>query len=135
MIRTYRDLSRLETIEERFRYLNLKSNVGEVTFGFDRWMNQKFYTSREWRRVRDEVLVRDDGSDLGVEGYSIHARPTIHHMNPITVEDIKNSNEDILNPEYLITVADKTHNAIHYGDERLLPRPLTRRAAGDTKLW
>lgn len=135
MIRTYRDLRRLETIEERFRYLNLTSNIGDATFGFDRWMNQKFYTSREWRRVRDVVLVRDEGCDLGVDGYSIHARPTIHHMNPMTVDDFKTSNDDILNPEYLITVADRTHKAIHYGDERLLPRPLIQRAAGDTKLW
>lgn len=135
MIRTYRDLRRELTFEERFRYLSLKGTVGQSTFGFDRWMNQQFYRSREWRHTRDLVITRDLGCDMGVPGYEIHERLYIHHMNPMTPEDIEEGNSDILDPDYLITVSFKTHNAIHYGDERLLPRPLVDRTAGDTKLW
>jgi hypothetical protein len=122
-------------MEDRFNYLNLSGRVGDSTFGFDRWMNQRFYTSREWRSIRDFVIVRDEGCDLGFEGYEIHNRPTIHHMNPIRIADIREGNDDILNPDFLITVSPQTHNAIHYGDKNLLPRPLTERTAGDTKLW
>lgn len=135
MIRTYQELCRLDSLEDRYNYLNLRGRVGAKTFGFDRWMNQKFYTSREWRSVRDEVLVRDYGCDLGVEGFEIFSRPTIHHMNPMTSNDLVHSNEDILNPDFLITVSLQTHNAIHYGGANLLPKPLTQRTAGDTKLW
>lgn len=135
MIRRYRDLRRFETLEERFRYLSLRGTVGESTFGFDRWINQEFYTSKEWRDLRHDIIARDEGCDLGVPGYEIHSRLAIHHMNPMTVDDINHGNDDILNPEFLITVSHRTHNAIHYGDEGLLPRPLVDRAAGDTKLW
>ena len=135
MIRSYRELRRFKTLEERFKYLALRGTVGHSTFGFDRWVNQAFYTSREWRHLRSEIIVRDEGCDLGIPGYEIHERLAIHHMNPMTVESIEQGDNDILNPEFLITVSHKTHNAIHYGDERLLPRQLIARAPGDTKLW
>lgn len=134
-IRTYRDLRRLDTFKERFDYLALHGAVGEATFGFDRWMNQKFYTSYEWRQLRHQIIVRDNGCDLGIEDHEIHARLVIHHMNPITVDDIKHGSMDILDPEFLITTTHDTHNAIHYGDEKLLPRPFVERRPGDTKLW
>lgn len=135
MIRTYRELRRLETLEERFKYLSLSGRVGESTFGFDRWLNQRFYTSREWRDLRHYVIVRDNGCDLGVAGYEIHNRLVIHHMNPITIDDFRHGDDSMLDPEFLITTAHSTHNAIHYGDDRQLPRRLVVRAAGDTKLW
>lgn len=135
MIRSYRELRRLQTLEERFRYLALRGSVGHSTFGFDRWINQAFYTSREWRNLRHEIIVRDEGCDLGILGYEIHERLAIHHMNPMTAEQIEQGDDDILNPDFLITVSHRTHNAIHYGDEGLLPRPLVERTSGDTKLW
>lgn len=135
MTRTYRQLQQLGTIRERFEYLRLNGRVAEPTFGFDRWMNQKFYTSQEWRNLRHFVIVRDNGCDLGVEGYEIYGNPIIHHMNPMTTLDVRHHNEDILDPEYLVICSLRTHNAIHYGDERQLPRPLVPRRAGDTKLW
>lgn len=135
MIRTYSELSRISDFEERFRYLALHGSVGHSTFGYDRYMNQKFYTSRQWRMLRHEVIVRDGGNDLGVEGYEIHDKIIIHHMNPMGVGDIVHGDESILDPEFLITTTHRTHNAIHYGDERLLPRPLAARGPGDTKLW
>lgn len=134
-IRSYSELRRLETLKERYDYLALRGEVGAQTFGFDRHLNQRFYTSREWRQVRYEVISRDNGCDLGVEGYEIHDRIVIHHMNPMTVEDISIGDPDILNPDYLITTTHNTHNAIHFGDENLLPRKLVERRAGDTKLW
>lgn len=109
--------------------------MGAATFGFDRWVNQKFYRSREWKDVRSYVIVRDEGRDLGVEGYEIHSGLLIHHMNPMIVDDIRSGREDILNPEFLITTTHRTHNAIHYGDESQLPRVFVPRRAGDTKLW
>lgn len=133
--RTYSELSRLETFEDRFRYLCLQGRVGETTFGWDRWINQKFYTSVQWRQARNHVIARDLGCDLGVEGYEIHSKIYIHHMNPMTVRDISEADESILNPEFLITTTHRTHNAIHYGDERQLPRPFVERRPGDTKLW
>jgi hypothetical protein len=133
--RTYSELRRIETFEERFRYLSLRGRVGESTFGFDRWMNQEFYRSREWKQIRHHVIARDYGCDLGIEGYEIHSGLYIHHMNPMQVSDIAHGDEHILNPEYLITTSHPTHNAIHYGDERLLPRPFEPRRRGDTKLW
>lgn len=135
MTRSYTQLSRLHTFEERYRYLALRGVVGSATFGFDRYINQQFYTSRQWRQVRHYVITRDNGSDLGVDGYEIHSRLVIHHMNPMTAEDISHGDADILDPEFLITTTHQTHNAIHYGDERQLPRPLTERRRGDTKLW
>lgn len=133
--RTYSELRRLDTFEERYRYLQLRGQVGGSTFGFDRYINQRFYTSRQWRQVRDVVIARDEGLDLGIPGYEIFDKIIIHHMNPMTAEDIEHGDDDILNPEYLITTTHKTHNAIHYGDERLLARPLVERRPGDTRLW
>jgi hypothetical protein len=135
MIRRYSELKRLETLKERFDYLKLHGRVGQATFGFDRYMNQQFYTSREWRRCRTDVIARDLGCVLGVDGYEIHKGLYIHHMNPLSREDIVAGGDNMFDPEYLITVTHQTHNAIHYGDERLLPRPLVERRAGDTKLW
>lgn len=135
MIRSYSELRRIDTFEERFRYLELRGRVGQSTFGYDRYLNQKFYTSREWRQVRYYVIVRDNGCDLGVEGYEIHNNLIIHHMNPMVVDDIVHGDESILDPEFLISTTLRTHNAIHYGDERLLSRPLVDRRPGDTKLW
>lgn len=134
-IRTYSELRRIDDFTERFRYLQLRGQVAEKTFGFDRWINQEFYRSREWRRIRDHVIVRDNGCDMGVEDWEIHDGIYIHHMNPMTVEDITSGDPSILDPEFLISVTHRTHNAIHYGDEGLLPRPLIQRAPGDTKLW
>lgn len=135
MIKAYRELRRLETFEERFRYLSLGGRVGIVTFGFDRWINQQFYRSREWKHVRHEVIVRDNAWDLGIEDYPINGQLLIHHMNPVSLSDITDARETILNPEFLITVSHRTHNAIHYGDEKLLPQPYVERTRGDTKLW
>lgn len=135
LIRTYSEMKRRESLVDRFHYLALKGRVGETTFGFDRYMNQMFYTSREWRRVRHAVILRDNGCDLGIEGYEIHKGLYIHHLNPMTVDQIRNGDPGILDPEFLITTTLPTHNAIHYGDEKLLPRTLIERVPGDTKLW
>lgn len=135
-VRRYSELRRLDSFEERFRYLSLAGQVGEATFGFDRYMNQMFYRSREWKLVRHQVIVRDNGCDLGIEGYEIHGRLLIHHMNPLLPDDIRDGNvEAMLDPQFLITTTHQTHNAIHYGDESLLPRPLVERRPGDTLLW
>lgn len=133
--RSYSELIRRSTFESRFDYLSLKGVVGSSTFGFDRYMNQMFYRSREWRQLRFEVISRDLGMDLAVPGHEIFDRIIIHHMNPMTVRDIDDGNDDILNPEFLITTTHKTHNAIHYGDSSLLPKPYTPRRRGDTNLW
>lgn len=133
--RSYRELRRIDGFEERFRYLSLKGGVGVSTFGFDRYLNQRFYTSREWRQLRHHVIVRDNGCDLGVDGYEIHDRLYVHHMNPIIVDDIVASEDALLDPDNLITTTHGTHNAIHYGDERLLPRKYVPRERGDTRLW
>jgi hypothetical protein len=135
MIRTYQELRRHDTFLERFRYLNLVGTVGASTFGFDRWINQKFYRSKQWKDVRNYVISRDEGCDLGLLGYEIHTGLLIHHMNPMTVDDLIHGEAWILNPDYLITTTHDTHNAIHYGDERQLRRPFVPRTAGDTKLW
>lgn len=134
-IRTYSELRRIEGFDDRYEYLSLKGVVGETTFGFDRWINQQFYTSREWKYVRSRVILRDYGCDLGVPGYEIFSGLLVHHMNPITLDDIRASEEWILNPEFLITTSLQTHNAIHYGDENQLPRGIVERKPGDTKLW
>lgn len=130
--RSYTELSRLETFDERFRYLALRGAVGDETFGFERQINQNFYHSPAWRRVRRIVLLRDNNCDLGVDGYDIPAGLHIHHMNPVTKRDLYEMNPDILDPEYLISTTQLTHNAIHYGDERQLPRSFTERRPGDT---
>ena len=134
-IKTYSELITLQTFEERFRYLNLNGVVGEETFGFDRYLNQLFYRSDEWRSLRDDIIIRDNGCDLGLEGYDIFGKIIIHHMNPITVKDIENRSEYLLNPEYLICVTHNTHNAIHYGDESLLLLTPIERSKNDTCPW
>lgn len=135
MIRRYSSLKRLKTFEERYRYLRLQGSVGRSSFGFDRHINQAFYKSREWRDIRDFVIVRDEGCDLGVDGYEIHNDILVHHMNPMDPDDIIHGEDWILNPEYLITTTHQTHNAIHYGDEKQLPRRNVERRSGDTLLW
>ncbi len=135
MIRSYSELRRIDTFEERYRYLALRGDVGRSTFGFDRYINQKFYTSRQWTQLRHYIISRDDGCDLGINGYEIYNRLVIHHMNPMTPNDLKHGNDDVLDPEFLITTTHRTHNAIHYGDERLLPKALVERKRGDTRLW
>lgn len=135
MLRTYTELSQLATFEERFRYLALRGSVGEATFGHARDMNQSFYSSHQWRRIRYHVIARDNGCDLGIEGYEIHSRLYIHHMNPMRVENLLDGDPSILDPEFLITTTHQTHNAIHYGDERQIPSQLVERRPGDTKLW
>lgn len=134
-IRRYSSLCAIQGFRDRFTYLALRGQVGEATFGYDRIFNQKFYTSREWRDLRYHVIARDNGCDLGVEGYDIHDRIIIHHMNPMTLQDLAHGDSSILDPEFLISVSHRTHNAIHYGDESLLPQPLADRRPGDTKLW
>lgn len=135
MIRTYSELIKLKTFKDRFEYLKLDGIVGEETFGFDRYMNQIFYKSREWTSVRRAVIIRDNGCDLGVEGYEIHGKILIHHMNPINLSDIVHKTDELLNPDYLITTVLSTHNAIHYGDASLLPALPIERRANDTCPW
>ena len=134
-IRTYSELIQLPTFEERFRYLRLKGSVGKETFGFDRYLNQNFYRSSAWKRVRDQVIVRDNGCDLGIDDRIIYGKILIHHMNPINDEDILNMTDILLNPEYLICVTLDTHNAIHYGDEDLLIKEPVVRFKNDTCPW
>lgn len=134
-LRTYTELSKLKSFEDRYRYLRLNGDVAKETFGFDRYINQKFYRSCEWKSVRDKVIVRDNGCDLGVEGREIYGRVYIHHMNPIMLEDIETRSEFLLNPEYLISTTHATHNAIHYGDENILILPPTERSKNDTCPW
>ena len=134
-IKTYSELILLPTFEERFKYLQLNGRVGDDTFGFDRYINQKFYRSAEWKRIRDQVIIRDNGCDLALEGYEIYGRILIHHMNPITVKDVELSTEYLMNPEYLICVTHNTHNAIHYGDEKLLMKDPVVRTKNDTCPW
>lgn len=133
--RNYRELSRIDTFEERFEYLKLGGGVGDITFGFDRWLNQQFYQSREWHNVREIVILRDNGCDLGIDGYQIHRELLVHHMNPLTPDDIAHGAEWALDPQFLITTTRRTHNAIHYGDASLLRRAPVVRHAGDTRLW
>lgn len=134
-IRTYSELMTFASFEERYEYLRLGGSVGKDTFGFDRYVNQRFYRSREWKSIRNEVIVRDNGCDLGVEGYEIHGRIYIHHMNPILLNDIRDSTDFLMNPEYLITTTHKTHNAIHYGDASLLVLEPIERTPFDTCPW
>lgn len=134
-IRTYSELITFPTFEERYEYLRLKGRVGEETFGFDRYLNQVFYKSKEWRSIRDYVIARDNGCDLGMEGYEIYGQILIHHMNPITKEDILQRRDVLLNPEYLITTVKNTHDAIHYGDVNLLVTAPIERRKNDTCPW
>lgn len=135
-MRTYSELISIPTFEERFEYLKLDGTIGEETFGFDRYLNQQLYHSPEWRSLRNKIIIRDDGCDLAIPDRKIFGRVIIHHMNPITIEDIENNNPDIFNPEYLITTFKMTHDAIHYGDESLLilSEPVIR-TENDTIPW
>ena len=135
MQKSYSELRRLHTFEDRYEYLRLGGVVGRETFGFDRYLNLRFYASKEWRNARRDVIVRDEGCDLGVLGRDIQDRIYIHHMNPMRPEDIVNGLDDILDPEFLISVTHATHNAIHYGDSSLLATPPITRTPGDTTLW
>ena len=135
MMKTYDELSRFNTFDDRFEYLRLGGSVGRSTFGFDRHINQKFYKSMEWKRSRDFVIIRDDGCDLGIPGYEIHSELLVHHINPMAVEDILHGEEWIFDPNYLITTTHATHNAIHYSDASLLPKVVVSRQPGDTRLW
>lgn len=134
-IRRYSELKQIDSFIERFRYLALPGDVGACTFGFDRHINQAFYRSTEWRQVRHHVISRDLGRDLGVEDREIYDKILIHHMNPMRVSDITEGNSEIIEPEFLICTSHKTHNAIHFGDENQLPKPMVERRPGDTKLW
>ena len=134
-IKTYSELSQLKTFEERFQYLRLNGMVGSETFGFDRYLNQMFYRSQRWKSVRDFVFVRDNGCDLGIEGHDIYGRYIIHHINPITIEDIERESENLIDPEFLITTIHNTHNAIHYSDEGLLITAPIERTKNDTCPW
>lgn len=134
-LRCYTELSQIRDYRERYKYLRLRSNVGTSTFGFERYLNQKFYTSVQWRHVRNLVIARDNGCDLGIPDYEIHDKIIIHHMNPMTVEQVTEGDESILDPDFLISVSTVTHNAIHFGDESLLVRLPVARRPGDTKLW
>lgn len=134
-IKRYSELILLPTFEERYKYLQLNGVIGDETFGFDRYINQMFYRSQEWKQVRDYVIVRDNGCDLGIEGHEIRGKILIHHMNPIGIKDIQQVNKFLLDPEYLITTMLSTHNAIHYGDEGLLVTDPIERSKNDTCPW
>lgn len=135
MTRTYSELVALPTFEERYNYLRLQGVVGERTFGWERYANQKFYTSYEWKRARRDVISRDLGCDLAIEGYELHDGIIVHHMNPMEAANLSQGDPDILNIEYLVSCSLKTHNAIHYGDEEQLPRLFAERRPGDTLPW
>ena len=136
MIRTYSHILTIPTFEERFRYLKLNGRIGEETFGFDRYFNQRFYRSKEWKDIRNYVITRDQGCDLAVRDREIRGLILVHHMNPISIDDIQNVTDYLLNPDYLISVSRRTHDAIHYSDESILlyNNPIVR-VSGDTKLW
>ena len=135
MIRTYSELIKISTFKDRFKYLSLHGQVGEDTFGFDRWLNQRFYRSREWKQIRDSIIVRDFGCDFGIPGREIPDRIIVHHMNPIKVQDISDASEYLINPEFLICTSHMTHQAIHYGDESLLYLDPVERKPNDTCPW
>ena len=136
-MRCYSELVQLHTFEDRFKYLSLLGTVGNETFGFDRYLNQKFYKSVEWKHIRNFVIVRDNGCDMGLRDYPIGGKIMIHHMNPVSTDDLESSRwDDLLNPEFLISVSMDTHNAIHYGDEKILNKvDVVERTAGDTIPW
>jgi hypothetical protein len=135
VLRTYSELSEITGFIDRYNYLRVHSQVGIMTFGFERWLNQAFYTSKEWRQTRQEVITRDLGCDLGIDGRVVLREIYIHHMNPISAKDVQTHNAAILDPEYLISVSLRTHNAIHFGTEDQLERPFVSRRSGDTRLW
>lgn len=134
-IRKYSELTGLTTFDERYEYLKLDGGIGRSTFGFDRHINQQFYTSREWQDIRNHVMVRDNGCDLGLFGYEIHVKPLIHHINPMSVDDILHKESWILDPEFLILTSHTTHNDIHFGGKKIGPKVVMERSPKDTKLW
>ena len=134
-IKTYSELIRFNTFEERFNYLKLDAEIFDITFGVDRYLNQKLYSSYKWKKLRDKIIIRDLGCDLGIPGYEIYYKPLIHHMNPISVDDIIDLTDFLINPEYLICVTHITHNAIHYGNEDLLIKDPIVRFKNDTCPW
>ena len=134
-IRTYSEIVKIPTFEERYEYLKLNGEVGSSTFGYDRYINQNFYRSKEWRHTRRAVIVRDNGLDLGLEDHSIYGKILIHHMNPLMIEDFEENRSNLFDPEYLICVSHLTHNAIHYGDASLLPKDPVVRRPNDTSPW
>lgn len=135
MSKAYSELITIPTYEDRFRYLQLQGAVGKDTFGYDRYLNQVLYNSQEWKRFRNEIIIRDNGCDLAYEGYDIHGRILVHHINPITVDDVVNRNPSVFDPENVICVTHNTHNAIHYGDESLLVTAPVERTRHDTCPW
>ena len=135
MIKTYSELIKFTTFEERFKYLSLAGRVGEETYGFDRWINQNFYRSSEWKQIRNHVIVRDSGCDLGILGREVYDNIIVHHMNPIRASDIEDGADILLNPEFLICTSHITHQAIHYGDENLLISEPVVRTPNDTCPW
>lgn len=135
MKRSYTELSKLETFEERLNYLKMNGQVGKETFGYDRYLNQIFYKSQKWKQARDKVIIRDNGCDLGIDGYQINDKIIIHHMNPISISDIENNSSEMYDPEYLICVSNSTHNAIHFNNDKITNKIFTERKPGDTKLW
>lgn len=135
MLRTYRELKRIKTFEERYRYLKLNGVVGESTFGFDRYLNQLLYKSGPWKRTRADIILRDEACDLGMTDYEIHDRIFVHHINPITIEDVELDRDIVYDPENLICTSKRTHDAIHYGDESLIPKPPIERRRNDTCPW
>lgn len=134
-LRCYRELKRLLTFEERYEYLKIGGKVGESTFGFERYLNQMLYTSPQWRSVRDQVIIRDNGCDLGMDGFQIYDNIIVHHMNPITIQQVEESASELFDPEFLICCSPLTHNAIHYGDRSLLPKVPIERKPNDTCPW
>jgi hypothetical protein len=134
-VRTFTELITFRTFNERYEYLKLRASVGEPTFGFDRWINQQFYASVQWKQVRNLVIARDLGCDLAMSGHEVYDKIIIHHMNPMRLEDLDQGDPDILDPEYLITTTHNTHNAIHFGDDSLLIKEFVERRPGDTRLW
>ena len=133
--KTYSELSKLSSFEERYNYLRIGGEVGKETFGFDRYLNQILYQTPEWKEARDKVIIRDNGCDLGIEGREIHSRVLVHHMTPITVDDILSRDPKAFDPEYLISTTHNTHNASHYGDENLLAKDPIERTKNDTCPW
>lgn len=135
-MKRYSELIELRTFQERFEYLKLDGVVGDDTFGFDRYLNQQFYKSQKWRKLRDEIIIRDNGCDLGIEDYPIYGKILIHHINPISQKDIRQNSDLLLNPEYLICTTYDTHNAIHYGDQSQIPyKEFIERTPNDTCPW
>lgn len=135
MKRTYEELITFPTFEERYNYLKLGDRVGQETFGMDRYLNQIFYSCPEWKQIRDEIISRDNGCDMALEGYEIYDKIIIHHMNPVRIEDIKNRNAELLDPRYLVCVTHRTHNAIHYGMQEFMALIPRERKPNDTCPW